>query len=191
MTRGVYIRREETKKKISNALKGRINTWKEKIIATKKEHPYHHSKEIREKMSSLAKGKRLGNTNGFKKGQISWNKGKKMPPFLDKVRKNMGESHKGSKSHFWRGGVYPKHLIIRGSIEYVLWRESVFKRDNYTCIWCGDNTGGNLEADHIKPFSMFPELRFAIDNGRTLCHDCHKTTDTYGRKALKATKHNI
>ena len=79
----------------------------------------------------------------------------------------------------WQGGINPINDTIRKSTEYKLWRKAVFERDNYTCIWCGNNESGNLNADHIKPFSLYPELRFAIDNGRTLCVDCHKTTDSY------------
>lgn len=70
---------------------------------------------------------------------------------------------------------------IRYSQEYKVWRKSVYERDNYTCIWC-KKQGGRLNADHIKPFALYPELRFAIDNGRTLCIDCHKTTDSFGWK---------
>jgi 5-methylcytosine-specific restriction endonuclease McrA len=73
-------------------------------------------------------------------------------------------------------------MKIRSSLEYRLWRESVLKRDNFTCVWCGQK-GYKLQADHIKPFCLFPELRFAIDNGRTLCEECHKTTETYKSKA--------
>ena|SRR3990167_911954 len=62
-------------------------------------------------------------------------------------------------------------------------RRVFFQRDNWTCIWCG-LYGGNLNADHIKPFAYFPELRFAIDNGRTLCVDCHRKTGTWGYRAL-------
>ena len=86
----------------------------------------------------------------------------------------------GSNNPSWKGGVSTIHASIRGSIEYKLWRKSVFERDKYKCVWCG--ISGYLQADHIKPFALFPELRFAIDNGRTLCVPCHKTTDTYGRK---------
>ena len=88
------------------------------------------------------------------------------------------EGKKGAESHLWKGGITSEHKIVRSSKEYRLWRAAVFERDNYTCIWCGVR-GGNLNADHIKPFASYPELRFAIDNGRTLCINCHKTTKTY------------
>ena len=88
---------------------------------------------------------------------------------------------RGEKSNFWKGGITPINKIIRTSSEYKLWRKSVFERDNYTCIWCGIR-GKELNADHIKPFALFPELRFAIDNGRTLCRGCHQKTDTWGNR---------
>lgn len=106
----------------------------------------------------------------------------------DETKRKIGKAHTGEKSRFWRGGVTPINKKIRGSFEYGLWRKSVFERDKYTCIWCGDDKGGNLEADHIKPFALYPELRFAIDNGRTLCHECHITTDDWGFKNKKHTE---
>lgn len=108
----------------------------------------------------------------FKKGQTPWNKGK---PFL-KIR---GKNH-----HHWKGGITNENHKIRTSLEYKLWRKAVFERDNWTCIWCGER-GGILNADHIKPFALFPELRFSIDNGRTLCKKCHLTTDTYGNASKR------
>jgi len=76
----------------------------------------------------------------------------------------------------------PSSLKIRNSREYRIWREAVFERDQYSCVFCGVR-GGPLNADHIKPFAYFPELRFSLSNGRTLCVPCHKTTDTYSWKA--------
>lgn len=72
-----------------------------------------------------------------------------------------------------------QHERIRKSVEYKIWREQVFTRDNWTCQFC-KKRGGSLDADHIKPFAYFPELRFDLNNGRTLCHPCHKSTPTYG-----------
>lgn len=92
--------------------------------------------------------------------------------------------NKGESNGFWKGGITSKNAMIRTSRDYRLWREAVFERDNWTCVWCSQR-GGKLNADHIKPFALFPELRLAIDNGRTLCVPCHKTTDTYAGRIFK------
>ncbi len=88
--------------------------------------------------------------------------------------------------NLWKGGKTKETIRLRSSLEYKLWRDSVFKRDNYTCVWC-HQLGGKLNADHIKPWAYFPELRFAIDNGRTLCVECHRTTDTFCGRGFKKT----
>lgn len=62
---------------------------------------------------------------------------------------------------------------IRNRPEYRRWRQDVFKRDNYTCQFCGKK-GGNINAHHIKRFSDYPELRMKLSNGITLCYNCHQ-----------------
>jgi len=135
-------------------------------------------------------------------GQKAWNKGKKLPPSWNKGKKltqehllNLKKSkigymgnissltHFSGKNHYnWKGGITPINELIRKSKIYKEWRVSVFERDKYTCQECGKN-GCVLHADHIKPFAYYPELRFEKSNGRTLCIDCHKKTNTYGYKA--------
>lgn len=53
------------------------------------------------------------------------------------------------------------------------WRYDVMARDEFMCIHCGDDQGGNLVAHHRKPWSTHPELRFDLNNGVTLCEACH------------------
>lgn len=72
---------------------------------------------------------------------------------------------------------------IKKRPEYIAWRKAVFERDNYTCQMCSQR-GGELQADHIKPFAFFPELRTELSNGRTLCKDCHRKTPTWGNRAI-------
>lgn len=124
-------------------------------------------------------------------------KGNKHPFFSkhlsEKTREKISKKSKirvaNGTHNFWKGGVTKINKIIRQSLEYRLWREAVFKRDNWACKWCGIKNGRgkhiSLNADHIKPFADYPELRFAIDNGRTLCINCHKKTDTWGKRESK------
>lgn len=92
-------------------------------------------------------------------------------------------SQKGNKHHFWKGGVASENVKARSSSQLKIWRKTVFERDGYACVECGDARGGNLNADHIKPFAYFPEFRFELNNGRTLCKPCHKKTPTWGHKS--------
>jgi 5-methylcytosine-specific restriction endonuclease McrA len=148
-----------------------------------------HTLETKKKMGAWQLGRKLSDTTKKRMSETKKRLGIKPPSTKGQkrsfeFRKHQAEMRKGKKCYFWKGGVTDINLKIRGSLEYRLWREAVFARDKYTCIWCGDNRGGNLEADHIKPFSLYPELRFAIDNGRTLCKNCHKKTETYGNNKI-------
>lgn len=61
----------------------------------------------------------------------------------------------------------------RQTKEYKKWRQNVFIRDNFTCQNCGER-GGRLEAHHKKEWAYYPNERYNIDNGITLCKRCHK-----------------
>lgn len=125
-----------------------------------------HSEETRKKMS-LAKLGWVGGMKGRKHSVDS--------------KKKIGDSNRGEKSGRWKGGTTPVNKIIRSSGKYKEWRIAVLQRDNWTCVLCF-KYGGDLHADHIRPFALYPELRFEITNGRTLCVECHKNTPTYGSK---------
>lgn len=119
------------------------------------------------RLSMAAKGKRRSPATEIKKGNIPWNKGKHNPYSA------------GENNFNWKGGITSLNEKIRKSIVYRSWRKSVFDRDDYICQACGIR-GGELHADHELPFSVFPDLRFEILNGRTLCVPCHRKTPTWG-----------
>ncbi len=128
--------------------------------------------------------------------------GEPLPRYITKIGRNKGFrktcgssecrskacSNNGPKS----GKDHPKWIVDRSSLKYRprteqnWWRKAIFERDNYTCKECGQY-GGRLQADHILPYSTFPEARWNLDNGRTLCVECHKKTPTYARKINRVT----
>jgi hypothetical protein len=143
-------------------------------------------------------------------GQESWNKGLKMSEEhcdkLSKIHKKnpnrywLGKKRseetveklringlnnlnvRGENCHLWKGGITPINYKIRNSFESRMWRKLCFERDNYTCKKTGIR-GGQLHCHHIESFSLYPELRFDVNNGVTLSKEAHKEFHAiYGNK---------
>jgi len=57
--------------------------------------------------------------------------------------------------------------------EYIEWRKLIFERDAYTCVCCGYDKGGTLNAHHIMSYTAFEDYRTIDINGITLCKPCH------------------
>lgn len=74
-----------------------------------------------------------------------------------------------------------RRLYLRGE-SMIKFREGVFKRDNYTCQIC-KKRGNKLNAHHLNGYHWFLEGRYDVNNGVTLCENCHKKFhDKYGKK---------
>jgi hypothetical protein len=98
-------------------------------------------------------------------------------------REIISKAQSGSNHWNWKGGLAKDK---RTGKLYSQWRSDVFTRDNWTCQTCGTRSSVGirvyLEAHHIKSWSEYPKLRYKLDNGVTLCKECHKLTDNYKGK---------
>jgi len=136
---------EETKKKISQALRGKKLSEGHKQKLRKHHRPL--SDETKRKMSESRKGK---------KHSRKWNE-------------NIKEAH----LRRWNKIGRKNNVDYRKRQKYKNWRTKIFLRDNFTCQICKE-VGGILRAHHIKGWAKYPKLRYKIDNGITLCDKCHK-----------------
>jgi 5-methylcytosine-specific restriction endonuclease McrA len=93
------------------------------------------------------------------------------------------------RNHFWKGGVYQNHKREKDrfmhTLAYKNWRRSVLERDGNQCTQCGSTD--KLHAHHLQAYREYKDLALDINNGCTLCLQCHKKTDTYGRKTVMVT----
>lgn len=102
------------------------------------------------------------------------------------TRQKISDKCKGANHSKWKGGISKLMESIRSLFFYRLWRSDVFTRDNYMCKNCGSNK--KIESHHIVPFHVITE-KYAIktipealmceelwniNNGVTLCKNCHR-----------------
>lgn len=96
-------------------------------------------------------------------------------PDMVEIMKNNQRTFSGNKHWNWKNGITPELHKLRQSDEYRNWRNEVYKRDHYTCQHCKSKcTAKMIVAHHIKFFKDYPELRYEVSNGITLCRSCHK-----------------
>lgn len=125
---------------------------------------------------------------GTRGAQVAWNRG--IPATWIQ----------GDKNPNWKGGKTALMDAIRTCSRYKEWRRMVFDRDGYRCVFCGRE--GRVQADHVKPLAVLVDMAgistleealeadelFDAENGRTLCGDCHRETDTFGVNFIRWEK---
>lgn len=84
----------------------------------------------------------------------------------------------GSNATRWIDGQSLERDRLRLGPELRRWRRAVLKRDRHRCRRCRSRE--NLHAHHVLGWADYPELRFVLANGLTLCHDCH--SQVHGRQ---------
>lgn len=158
----------------------KIRTWKKycsqkcyfQARAIKKRHETRSCKKCQAPFEVNLKMIEHGWGKGIFCSRACHNTTPKPQAFRDAVSRAMT----GNKHPNWKGGIM-KGRKERNHAAYKDWRLAVFSRDHYTCIDCGIKNGlgktVELHAHHLKSWLMFPEQRYLVENGVTLCADCH------------------
>ena len=94
----------------------------------------------------------------------------------EEYREKSSVAKRGSNNPMWNNDLSDeereKQREGRRSPEDYFFRTHVLQRDNYTCQKCGAHDA-TLNAHHILNYKDNPELRYDVNNGITLCTNCH------------------
>ena len=84
---------------------------------------------------------------------------------------------------------YPKNTkpYIDNRWSHTTWANMVKERDNYVCQICGKSKV-SLVAHHIVPLSVCNMFSLDVDNGITLCTECHRNVHTISGCTFKDLK---
>jgi len=137
--------------------------------------------ETRNKISMAFIGRKLTPAHRLKISEA--NKGK-----VRSIKSREKYKEGAKKRANYRGGISSKEHLERDKFRKSV-QKRVFERDDYICQLCGQR-GGDLHVDHIQSWKDYIELRFDINNCRTLCRDCHYYI-TFHRPITKITRWSL
>jgi 5-methylcytosine-specific restriction endonuclease McrA len=164
-------------------------------------HPEIATKEIIELYDSgltiRETAKKLGVSDGCVAGRlrVAGHKNRKGGPRKGAPAWNAGKPYhqiRGKRNPRWKGGVTDLNQQIRHCLKMKQWKKTILLRDDFTCVLCLKR-GGNKQVDHhpvrfaqiivderIVSVDGISEtsLLWSLDNGRTLCSECHRLTFT-------------
>jgi len=162
-TKGLRICSEETKEKLSKSNKGKL-----------------HFGQVRKPCSEETKKKISNAVRGFKHTEEAKRKISKIKMGVKQTeehKRKISEALKGKycgeKNHRWNPNREEVRYDRRNDPEYKQWRKQVWIRDNWKCKINNQDCKGKIKAHHILPWRDFPELRYNINNGITLCQAHH------------------
>lgn len=146
----------------------RVSYWKGKTFSEeyKKKLSLAHlgktfSEEHKKKISLSHLGKTFSEKHKNNLG-LSISKAKFNKPLAEETKRKISLSLRGKNigenGSNWQGG---KSYL--GNVQ------------NKKC----NKVGGPLHAHHIKSFAFYPDERYDLNNGKTLCINCHKETESY------------
>lgn len=183
---------EEHKQKLRDARRrgiaeGRITVWNKG-----QRYNLSHSKQFKVGHTPWNKGKKTGivPSTVFQAGTPAWNRD---IPLSEDQRAKISAAKtgkpsslkgkprydlRGSNNPSWKGGLRGIDYRERRRFRHLM-QKQVFERDDYTCQLCGER-GGDLQVDHIQSWAEYVELRFSLENCRTVCKPCHYEI-TFGR----------
>lgn len=162
---------KETRKKISEAFKGpRHPLWGKR-----------HTEETKNKMRDTKINQYRNNSELIIRISNSVKKLWQDPEYR--------KEHTGPNHHWWKGGITKREETLAHALRVELrnWAKKVLERGNYTCQRCGIRSEEKriMQVHHIKSVLEYPSLVLDIANGITLCKNCHRKTESYGRKLRK------
>lgn len=138
---------------------------------------YKFTEEERRRISEILKGnKRSVGRKHSKETLKKMSESHNGHPTSEKTKRKIGFANSGERNYRWIKDRSILEKNKRNDPEYKQWVKKVKRRDNNTCRLKDENCFGYNIAHHIKNWSEYPELRYKVNYGITLCQAHHPKT---------------